>query len=248
VRGPLNVARPPQGHPIVFQAGSSEPGRELAARTADVIFTAQPTIALAKAFRSDILERAGRYGRDPDHIKILPGLHAIVGRTESEALDVREQMRALIPEALAITQLMQHSGGVDLRQYPLDGPLPNLPPSNSAKARQALLVERARREHLSLIEVARISAESAGHLVMCGSPRQIAEEMAQWLAEGACDGFAVTHAYYPTPVEWFVQLVIPELQRLGVFRTEYEGRTLRENLGLPVRGRSPAAAAVVDSN
>jgi len=236
VRGPLNVDRAPQGHPVVFQAGSSEPGRELAARTADVVFTAQQSIAQAVQFRDDIRERAVRFGRQPDDVKIMPGMTPIIGRSRQEAEELRHQMRELIPEDQAITQLMQLSGGLDLRTFPPHGPMPELPPTNSAKARQALLMEKARREKLSLIEVARILAESAGHLTLIGTASDIADELEAWLQAGACDGFAVIHTYYPRPVEDFVFEVIPQLQRRGIFRTEYEGRTLRENLGL----RTPA--------
>ena len=232
VRGPLNVTRGPQGYPVVFQAGSSEPGRELGARTADAIFTAQQTITQGQAFRADMRSRAERYGRNPDDIKIMPGLKTVIGRTMSEATELRDQMRDLIPEDLAITQLNQQAGGLDLRNFPPNGPLPDLPPSNSAKARQQLIVERAQRENLSLIDVARHYAEGAGHLAMIGTPSSIADEMEAWLRAEACDGFVVTYTSYPRPVEDFVHLVIPELQRRAVFRTEYEGVTLRENLGV----------------
>lgn len=235
VRGPLNVTRSPQGHPVIFQAGSSEPGRELAAKTADAVFTAQQTIEQGQAFYADVKGRLARYGRSPDDIKIMPGLKTIIGRTEGEAKALRDQMRELIPSELAITHLNQLSGGLDLRKFPPDGPLPDLPPSNSAKARQQLTVERARRENLSLLQVARYHAESAGHLTMIGTPAHIADQMEEWLRKDAADGFVVSYPYYPRPVEDFVNLVIPELQRRGIFRTEYEGSTLRENLGLQYR-------------
>jgi N-acetyl-S-(2-succino)cysteine monooxygenase len=209
VRGPLNVARSPQGHPVVAQAGSSEPGRELAAKTADIVFTAQQSIAQGQAFYADVKGRCDRYGRTPDEIKIMPSATPIIGHSESEAQELREQMRALIPEDLAITQLMQLSGGLDLRPFPPDGPQPALPPSNSAKARQQLTIERARRENLSLVEVARYHAEAAGHLTIVGTPAQIADEMEERLRKDAADGFTIIHAYYPRPVEEFVQFVIP---------------------------------------
>ena len=243
VRGPLNVDRMPQGYPVIFQAGSSEPGRDLAARTADVVFTAQTNIEDGRAFRDDIRSRAARYGRDPDTIKILPGLKPIVGRSESEARDIRDQMLSLIPEDQAIAQLMQISGGLDLRQYPADGPLPDLPPTNSAKARQELIMKKAKQDNLTLAEVARHFAESSGHLSMVGTASQVADEMEAWFTAGACDGFVATYSYFPRPVEDFTQLVIPELQRRGLFRTEYEGQTLRENLGLATRGRAAIAQA-----
>jgi FMN-dependent oxidoreductase (nitrilotriacetate monooxygenase family) len=237
VRGPLNVDRSPQVYPVIAQAGSSEPGRELAARTADVVFTAQTTIAEGRAFSADVKGRAARYGRAPEDIKILPGLKTVIGRTEAEAFELRDRMLELIPDELALTHMMQLSGGLDLRNFPLDGPLPELPPTNSAKARQELMMELARRENLTLLQASRVYAESAGHLAIVGTSTRIADEMEAWFRQGACDGFVVQYTYYPKPVEDFVTLVIPELQRRGLFRTEYEGATLRENLGLPSRGR-----------
>lgn len=237
VRGPLNVDRPPQGYPVIFQAGSSGPGRDLAAKTADAVFTAQRNITDAQAFYEDVKSRAQAHGRRRDDIKILPGLTPIIGRTEGEAQELNERMRDLIPEDQAIAALMQISGGLDLRDFPADGPLPDLPPTNSAKGRQDMISELARRENLTLAQVARRWAESSGHLTLVGTPVSIAEEMQAWLEAEACDGFAIIHAYYPGGVENFCRLVVPELQKRGIFRTEYEGDTLRENLGLRKRGR-----------
>jgi FMN-dependent oxidoreductase (nitrilotriacetate monooxygenase family) len=237
VRGPLNVDRPPQGYPVIFQAGSSGPGRDLAAKTADAVFTAQRNVTDAQAFYEDVKSRAQAHGRRRDDIKILPGLTPIIGRTEGEAQELNECMRDLIPEDQAIAALMQISGGLDLRDFPADGPLPDLPPTNSAKGRQDMISELARRENLTLAQVARRWAESSGHLTLVGTPVSIAEEMQAWLEAEACDGFAIIHAYYPGGGENFCRLVVPELQKRGIFRTEYEGDTLRENLGLRKRGR-----------
>jgi N-acetyl-S-(2-succino)cysteine monooxygenase len=232
VRGPLNVDRSPQGRPVIFQAGSSEPGRQLAARTADVIFTNDANVASGRSFREDIRKRAAAFGRDPDKIKVLPGLMPIVGRTDQEAEDLHEQMRELIPEDLAVGWLMQNSGGLDLRQFDLNGPMPELPDTNAGKAMRAAMMDFARRENLSILQTARHFGEAAGHLMMVGSPTTIADEMEEWLKSEACDGFAVMPAYFPAGVEDFVRLVIPELQRRGVFRKEYSGQHLREHLGV----------------
>ena len=232
VRGPLNVERPPQGYPIVAQAGSSEPGRELAARTADVVFTAQVSLEEAQAFYADVKGRLARYGREPDDIRIMPGIRYVVADTESEA---REQYEAMLDEASpagALASVQRLAGDLDLRQFPLDGPLPDLPPSNAAKARQKMLIELARRENLSIRQLGRRFTFSLGHLVYVGTPMGLADLMEEWWANDAADGFTMLSPYFPAPLELLVDQLIPELQRRGVFRTAYEGATLRENLEL----------------
>lgn len=238
VRGPLNVARSPQGRPVIAQAGSSEPGKELAARTADVTFTAQTSITEAQAFYADVKERAVRHGRSPDDIRILPGLNYILGRTEAEAREKYETLLSMMSDEVSMPSIMRLAGGLDLRQFPLDGPLPDLPQSNAAHARQKMLVELARRENLSIRQLARRYATSNGHQVFVGTPKAMADLMEEWLGSRAADGFVMLSPYHPRPLEDFVELVVPELQRRGIYRTAYEGRTLRENLGL----RSPAPA------
>ena len=234
VRGPLNVTRTPQGRPVVAQAGSSEAGRNLAARTADLVFTAQTQLADAKAFYADVKARAARYGRAPDDIKIMPGLTPVLGPTMEAARAAYDELQALLPDDVALQSLAHISGGLDLTQYPLDGPLPELPPSNAAKARQALVVQTARERGMTLREIARHTAAGTGHRVLVGTPEHVADEMALWLHEGAADGFNVVCNWYHEPFEEFCSTVVPELRRRGVFRTEYEGTTLRENLGLSV--------------
>jgi FMN-dependent oxidoreductase (nitrilotriacetate monooxygenase family) len=234
VKGPLNITRSPQGWPVVAQAGSSEAGRELAARTADVVFTAQTKIDEAKAFYADIKGRTGRYGRTPDDVKIMPGLTPVLGRTMEEARENYEYLQSLMPDDVALQSLSHISGGLDLTKFPLDGPLPELPPSNAAKARQALVVKTAREGKMTLRQIARHTAAGTGHRVLIGTPQYMADEMEAWLKEEAADGFNVVCNHYPKPFEDFCRLVVPELQRRGLFRTEYEGTTLRENLGLRV--------------
>jgi len=234
VRGPLNITRSPQGWPVVAQAGSSEAGRELAAKTADVIFTAQTKLAEAQAFYANVKGRTARYGRSPDDIKIMPGITPVLGRTEAEAREAYEALQVLMPDDVALQSLSHISGGLDLTQFPLDGPLPELPPSNAAKARQALVVRTARERNMTLREIARHTAAGTGHRVLVGTADYMADELETWLKQDAADGFNVICNYYPQPFEDFTRLVVPELQRRGIFRTDYEGRTLRENLGLRV--------------
>ncbi len=234
VRGPLNVARSPQGWPVVAQAGSSEAGRALAARTADVIFTAQTRLAEAQAFYADVKGRAGRCGRAPDDIKVMPGITPVIGATMAEAQERYEELQALMPDDVALQSLSHVSGGLDLARFPLDGPLPDLPPSNAAKARQELVVRTARERGMTLREIARHTAAGTGHRVLVGTAGHMADEMQAWLEAAAADGFNVICNYYHAPFEDFTRQVIPELQRRGVFRTEYEGATLRQNLGLRV--------------
>jgi N-acetyl-S-(2-succino)cysteine monooxygenase len=234
VKGPLNITRSVQGWPVVAQAGSSEAGRELAARTADVVFTAQTKLAEAQAFYADVKGRTARYGRTPDDIAIMPGITPVMGRTQAEARENYEALQALMPDDVALQSLSHISGGLDLTKFPLDGPLPELPPSNAAKARQALVVKTARERNMTLREIARHTAAGTGHRVLVGTAEYMADELESWLKNDAADGFNVICNYYPKPLEDFARLVIPELQRRGVFRTEYEGTTLRENLGLRV--------------
>ena len=234
VRGPLNVSRTPQGRPVVAQAGSSDIGRELAARSADLVFTAQVTIEEGRAFSDDLRTRAERYGRGRNDIKILPGLMPVIGRTDEEAEERFATLQSLIDDALAMRALARLTGELDIYQFSPDDKLPPLPPSNAAKARQQLIVDLARKESLSIRQVARYLGTSQGHRVLRGSPKTIADSMEEWLLAGACDGFNLLFPYFPGPLNDFVDLVVPELQRRGIFRTEYEGTTLRENLGVPV--------------
>ncbi|ATE60706.1 LLM class flavin-dependent oxidoreductase [Thauera sinica] len=241
VRGPLNVARSPQGRPVVSQAGSSPAGRDLAARSADLVFTAAVTLDEAREFYADVKTRTAAHGRNPDHIKILPGLLPIVGRSEAEAHEKYQQLLDLLPADLGSKPINRLAGELDLSKYPLDGPLPDLPPNNSALGRQKLLVDLARRDNLTIRQLAKHFACAGGHRFIYGTPARIADEMQHWLDNDGADGFNLMFPHFPAPLEEFVDLVVPELQRRGIFRTAYEGRTLRENLGIP-RPASPHAA------
>jgi FMN-dependent oxidoreductase (nitrilotriacetate monooxygenase family) len=244
VRGPLNVPRTPQGQPVIVQSGSSEAGRELAAETGEVIFTAQPTLAEARAFYADVKGRAAKFGRPPQDLLIMAGIFPFVGRTQREAEAKYERLQSLIDPVVGLSLLSGLLAGVDLASYPLDGPLPALPDTNASKGRQQLLVEEARRDHLSIRELYLRVAGSRGHWQVIGTPERVAGEMVEWFTGGAADGFNVMAPFLPGGLEDFVEMVIPELQRRGVFRRAYEGRTLRENLGLrrPVHRAASAAA------
>ncbi len=233
VRGPLNIARPLQGYPVIIQAGSSEDGQELAGQTAEVIFTAQQTLAEAQAFYKGLKEKVAEYGRSPDHVKIMPGVFPVIGITEQEARKKYEQLQELIDPQLGLGLLAGMLGGFDLSAYPLDKPLPDLPETNLHKSRQKLLTDLARRENLTIRQLYLAIAGARGHRTILGTPEQIADQLEEWFINDGADGFNIMPPYLPGGLDEFVDLVIPELQRRGLFRTEYEGRTLRENLGLP---------------
>jgi FMN-dependent oxidoreductase (nitrilotriacetate monooxygenase family) len=231
VRGPLNVARSPQGHPVTVQAGSSEAGKELAARTAEVIFTAQQTLDDAVAFYADVKGRMARHGRHPDSLKIMPGVMPIVGRTEAEARAKFDELQALIDPVVGLAMVSMLTGGFDLSAYPLDGPIPELPETNASKSRQTLMIELARRENLTIRELYRRIAGARGHWQLVGTPAQIADALEERFVHYGADGFNVMPALLPDSLNDFIELVLPELRRRGRFRSEYEGRTLRDHLG-----------------
>lgn len=240
VRGPLNVARTPQGHPVVVQAGSSEPGKELAARSGEVVFTAQQTLADAVAFYADLKGRLARYGRAPDDLKIMPGVFPVVGRSESEAREKFEALQSLIDPVVGLA-LVSGLTGVNLSGYPLDGPIPELQATNGSKSRQALMLDLARREQLTIRQLYQRVAGARGHWQVIGTPEQIADALEErFLAHGA-DGYNVMAPILPGGLTDFIELVLPELRRRNLFRSEYAGTTLREHLGLR-RPEHPARA------
>ncbi|SPK70491.1 Nitrilotriacetate monooxygenase component A (plasmid) [Cupriavidus taiwanensis] len=232
VQGPLNVSRPPQGHPVVVQAGSSEAGKELAARSGEAVFTAQQTLDEAVSFYTDLKSRLSRYGRSADDLRILPGVFPVVGRSESEAKEKFEQLQALIDPVVGLALVSSLTGGIDLSCYPLDGPIPELPPTNASKSRQRLVVDLARRENLTIRQLYQRVAGARGHWQLVGTPEQIVDELeARFLNYGA-DGFNIMSPLLPGGLTDFIALVLPELRRRGLFRHDYEGTTLREHLGL----------------
>ncbi|WP_439885097.1 LLM class flavin-dependent oxidoreductase [Pseudomonas syringae] len=233
VKGPLNVARSPQGQPVVVQAGSSEVGRDLAAQTAEVVFTAQTSLASAQAFYADIKGRLEAYGRNADSLKIMPGVLIVVAETEALAREKFESFQDLVEPEVGVALLGRMLGNFDLSGYPLDGPLPELPLTDSGqRSRQKLLTELAEQEHLNLAQLGRRIAGGRGHYSLIGTPEQVADELQRWFEQGAADGFNVLVPHLPGGLEDVARLLVPELQRRGLFRTEYEGTTLRENLGL----------------
>jgi FMN-dependent oxidoreductase (nitrilotriacetate monooxygenase family) len=233
VRGPLNIPRSPQGHPVIVQAGGSDDMIEVAAEFAEVIFCAPLTLEAAQKLYRDLKSAAAIHGRNPEQMKIMPGLSAIVGRTESEADEKYEHLQSLIHPIVAREILSTILGGIDLSAYDFDGPLPdNLAYTNASQFIFKSAVELARRENLSIRQLAMRMAGARGKAVIKGTPVQIADVMEQWLFADAADGFNIMPPYLPGGLNDFVDLVIPELQRRGLFRHEYEGRTLRENLGL----------------
>jgi FMN-dependent oxidoreductase (nitrilotriacetate monooxygenase family) len=244
VRGPLNVPRSPQGQPVIVQAGASDDGRELAAATAEVVFAASPNLDHAKAFYKDLKGRMAHYGRAPDDLKILPGLSITVGRTADEANDKRGRLQDLVHPDVGVA-LLSTRIGFDLTGYPLDGPLPELPKNDVVSSRSGVMVEVARREGLTIRQLYKRFASSRGHVEFVGTPAEVVDKMEQWFAQGACDGFNILAPYFPGGLDDYVDMVVPELQRRGLYRTRYDGPTLRENLGLrvPQNRYAPAATA-----
>ena len=232
VRGPLNVPRPPQGHPVVVQAGSSEAGKALAARTAEIVFTAQTTLADATAFYADLKGRMGAFGRDPAHLKIMPGAFPVVGRTEGEAQDRDGALQALIHPVVG-RSLLEQLTGADLSAYPDDAPVPDLPETEGGRSRQAIILTLARREGLTIRELSLRIAGARGHWTLVGTASRIADALQERFEAYGADGFNIMPPTLPGGLDDFAALVIPELQRRGLFRTDYAGRTLRAHLGLP---------------
>jgi FMN-dependent oxidoreductase (nitrilotriacetate monooxygenase family) len=235
VAGALNVPRSPQGHPLIVQAGSSEDGKGLAARYAEAVFTAQQTLADAQAFYADLKRRALALGRDPDTIKILPGIVPAIGSTEREASALEEELDRLIRPEYALRQLAQtlRVAQDDLhldRELPAD--LPSEDEIEGAKSRYTLIVELARRERLTVRQLIGRLGGGRGHRTFAGTPEQVAGAIEHWYTHGAADGFNIMAPVLPSGLELFVDQVVPILQRRGLFRTDYTGRTLRDNYGL----------------
>jgi FMN-dependent oxidoreductase (nitrilotriacetate monooxygenase family) len=231
VRGPLNVARPVQGWPVIVQAGSSDAGKQLAAETAEVVFGAQSTLSDGQAFYADVKGRMARLGRNPDHLKILPACFVVVGDTETAAREKRAMLDSLVHSDSAIAAL-SIALGHDISGVPLDEPLPGIPESNQSKSSRQRAIDLGKRERLTVRQLAQRLGGYAG-LSMVGTPKQIADEMESWLLDRGSDGFNIMFSDVPSGLEDFTSKVVPELQRRGLFRKEYEGSTLRENLGLP---------------
>ncbi|HEY1797951.1 MAG TPA: LLM class flavin-dependent oxidoreductase [Stellaceae bacterium] len=242
VRGPLSVARMPQGHPVIVQAGASEQGRELGAATADVIYAINGSLDAARAYYADVKGRMAKYGREPDDLKIMPAFCPVVGGTRAEAQGKFDELQELVDPLVGLGALYSTFG--DLSDHPLDGPVPDDAVGKlDIRSISAQLRERVRREKPSIRELYLRTGITGSARI--GTPSDIADAMQEWFENGACDGFNITPTHLPGGCEDFVALVVPELQRRGLFRAEYEGKTLRENLGLK-RPVSRYAAASPD--
>ncbi|WP_051177185.1 LLM class flavin-dependent oxidoreductase [Rhizobium mesoamericanum] len=231
VRGPLNIARPPQGWPVIVQAGQSEPGRQLAAETAEVVFCSPRDLASGKALYADIKGRMSKVGRDPDHLKILPAAFVVIGDTLEEARAKRAHLDSLVHYDSAIASL-SIALGHDASNFDPDQPLPNIPETNASKTGREQVLRLAEQERLTVRQLAQRYGGYSG-LAFVGTPQQIADKMVEWLYEKGSDGFNVVFPYLPQGLDDVVERLIPELQRRRLFRTDYSGTTLRDHFGLP---------------
>jgi FMN-dependent oxidoreductase (nitrilotriacetate monooxygenase family) len=235
VQGPLSVPRSPQGYPLIIQAGSSPTGRDFAARWADVIFCSHESLNSATDFYADMKARIGKHGRDPEQVKILPAATTVVGKDYRDAMGKHEAFKELVAYEAGLSRLAYHVN-VDLTKFDLDGPLPSLDVVG-VEGHYREVVEFAERKKLSIREIGKwYGARTEGSMI--GSASDIADNMERWMDEGAADGFMIQATHVPGAFEDFAREVVPELQRRGRFRTAYEGRTTRENLGIrrPERG------------
>ena len=231
VRGPLNIGRPVQGWPVIVQAGASNAGRQLAAETAEAVFTSQATIAMGREFYADVKGRMKKAGRNPDHMIILPACMVIIGDSLEEAKAKRAKLDSLVHYESAIASL-SIALGTDASKFDPDGKLPEIPETNAGQSSRAKAIRIAEEEGLTVRQLAQ---RMGGHSSLCllGTPETIADEMEEWLTTGACDGFTIQFPYVPEGIDDFVDRLVPVLQGRGLYRTEYEGKTLRENMGLP---------------
>lgn len=233
VRGPLSASRSPQGQPVVVQAGSSGAGQRFAAKYAEIVFTVQQEMREAQRFYRGLKEQVIANGRSPDHCAVMPGVLTVVGRTDEEVRKKLAHLASLVIPGSALATMSERLGH-DFSEYPLDEPVPDLPVAPSGVQSYAhVIYAKAKRERLTLREVHNLFALSRGYLMMTGTPKAIADTMEEWLVGRACDGFMLVPAFFPGDLAEFVDLVVPELQRRGLFRRDYAGTTLRSHLGLP---------------
>jgi N-acetyl-S-(2-succino)cysteine monooxygenase len=232
VKGPLNISRPPQGHPVIIQAGASDAGRDLAASIAEIVYAVQQEIEPAKELATDLRARAAKFGRDPNHLKILPGVCPIIGETEADA---KRKLTALgeLSDPVAALKVLSDRLGHDLSALPLDAPVPSLPPSSIMQGHAVTLSALAAKHSMSLRELRDFTAAAMGHRLLCGTPEFVADGLEEWFVAGAADGFNLMPPWFPGAFDDFVDQVVPILQKRGLFRTEYTGRSLRDHLGLP---------------
>lgn len=235
VKGSLNIPRPKQGHPVIFTASASETGKDFAAKSADVFFTIAPeTVAEGKIIYDDMKQRVAKFGRNPDQFKIMPGVVPFVAKTQKEAEEKYEYFQELILPEIGIGWLSRYVEH-DLSQYSPDSLLPelkNLDQVNGEKGRFELLADLSRRENLTIQQLGKFFSRGQGHLFVVGSGDHVADTLGDWFLNGASDGFNVKFPYFPGGIKDFNDFVIPELQNRGIYKTEYKGNSLRENLGL----------------
>lgn len=241
VRGPLNVARSPQGYPVVVQAGSSVDGRAFAAQWAEVIFTAHQTLAQAQAFYRDLKQQVEGQGRAREHALIMPGVFPVIGRTVAEAEDKHAVLQDLVDRDVGLGLLTGLLGDIDASKFPVDEPLPELPDTDGSKSRQRLVYDQARSKGMTVRDLYLSVAGGRGHCSIMGTPEMIADQLEEWFRQEGADGFNIMPPYLPDGLTEFVDLVVPELQRRGLFRTDYTGTTLRDHLGLPRPANQRAA-------
>lgn len=233
VLGALNIPRPPQGYPVIVQAGQSEDGRELAAKYAEVIFTAQQELSDAQAFYRDVKGRLARFGRHPDDLKIMPGVSIFVAKTEKEAQEKYQLLNSLIHPDVGLGLLTGLAGGIDFSKYDLDAPFPELSAAEiNFSSRQQMMIDIAHKHKFTIRQLYEYIASARGHWTLIGTPEQVVDQLEQWFENEAADGFNILPPTTPAGLDDFVDFIVPELQRRGLFRTQYEGTTLRENLGL----------------
>jgi FMN-dependent oxidoreductase (nitrilotriacetate monooxygenase family) len=231
VKGPLNIGRSPQGQPVILQAGGSLPGQRLAARTADVVFSVVQDLGEAQRQYAELKALVAEFGRRPHDVTLLPGVMPVVGRTDREALETLQTLQGFVNSTNALAMLSDRLG-TDMRGFDLDGPIPDLELPDSYHSFARVMLGKARRDDMTLRDLYNLTAAARGHWVLCGSAATVAETLEQWFLAGAADGFNIMPPYFPGGFDDFVDRVVPLLQQRGVFRTEYAGSTLRDQLGL----------------
>ncbi|KMO27392.1 LLM class flavin-dependent oxidoreductase [Methylobacterium aquaticum] len=231
VKGPLNIGRSPQGRPVVLQAGGSEAGQDLAARTADVVFSVVQDLDEARAAYASLKGRLAAHGRRPEEVTVLPGVMPVVGRTEREAFDTLAMLQGFVGNENALA-LLSDRLGQDMSAYDLDGPVPDITLPDSYHSFARVMLSKARRDGMTLRDLYNLTAAARGHWVLCGSAETVADTLQHWFETGAADGFNVMPPYFHDGFTNFVDLVVPRLQERGLFRRDYTGTTLRDRLGL----------------
>jgi|SRR5579862_41326 len=244
VKGPLNIQRSPHGDPLIIQAGGSAPGQELSARTADLVFSVvNGDKESAKAAYDSLKARVIKHGRAPDAVSILPGVMPIIGESDEQAREQLDKLQSWLTPSNALA-LVSNRIGFDISSFPLDGPVPEFPAAtNRGQSFSVALLDMARREKMTLRDLYNVTAAARGHWVIYGTPRRIADTLEEWFVSGFADGFVIMPAYFPAAFDDFVNLVVPELQRRGLYRQDYSGPTLRDHLGLPLNTPTSTRAA-----